>query len=243
MPRRKVRSRKAWQISTSGNELAEAWAFTDSDLRFADKCLEVLKHLALRGSAWPNACAVAIRNLKNKTAKKSDSAIRTDNEAKSGPSSQDSRTASRPEAAPKRKLAPRSSMSSTSTAPLAKRRPTISDSSGLQSGASQSFHGRQFSAGSTGQNGQVNSADFAQLQQQGQSQTISINNGSSSYADIGGLQQWNPMPTQTAVSQSSGSQAAFGNGSDLFYGSDIPFWMGDDQWNGLPAETWTWPDV
>jgi hypothetical protein len=25
---------------------------------------------------------------------------------------------------------------------------------------------------------------------------------------------------------------------DLFYGSDIPFWMGDDQWGGLGGDSW-----
>jgi hypothetical protein len=165
---------------------------------------------------------------------------------KAGPSSQDARTASRPEAAPKRKLAPRSSMSSSGTAPLAKMQPTRSDSDGVQPGQAQSIDSRQFSAGSSGptpigQNGQVTSTGFAQSQQQRQPQTIS-GNGSASYVDMGGLQQWHAMPVQTAVSQSASSQAAFGNGTDLFYGSDIPFWMGDDQWNGLPTETWTWPD-
>jgi len=34
--------------------------------RLSDRALEVLKHLTLRGSNWPNACAAAIRDLRTK---------------------------------------------------------------------------------------------------------------------------------------------------------------------------------
>lgn len=42
---------------------AEGQVTEDVTLRLADRSVEILKHLGLRGSGWPEACIVAIQNL------------------------------------------------------------------------------------------------------------------------------------------------------------------------------------
>jgi len=42
---------------------AEGQVTSDIALRLSDRSVQVLKHLALRGTSWPDACIVAIQNL------------------------------------------------------------------------------------------------------------------------------------------------------------------------------------
>lgn len=49
-------------------------------------------------------------------------------------------------------------------------------------------------------------------------------------------QQWNIRGIGQQVSW--GIPMPSDEGTDLLYGSEIPFWMGDDQWQGLGGTNW-----
>ncbi|KAH8588339.1 fungal-specific transcription factor domain-containing protein [Bisporella sp. PMI_857] len=57
----------------------------DVAIRLADRALEVLKHLTLRGTIWPNACAVAIRDLRAQLINRRNRSRHTNDNSRSTP--------------------------------------------------------------------------------------------------------------------------------------------------------------
>ncbi|KFY82162.1 hypothetical protein V500_10769 [Pseudogymnoascus sp. VKM F-4518 (FW-2643)] len=208
--------------------------------RLVDRALEVLEHLTLRGSVWPNACAIAIRDLRAQLI--------------------DKRIHSKQAHSNSSNMSRNDQSGNIPSGSIPRRSDSDNDFYGASNNSTRwhdphtSRAGRPYSHGNhrmlpPGQD-TGSSRDISSIQEDpGQS----FSNDMSS-ANFSGVPQPPASPQNRVFSELIPSfRDAEGNGyvyrmgaelgldlqmpnqdsAELFYGLDTPFWLNDDQWRGL----------
>ncbi|KAF2185481.1 hypothetical protein K469DRAFT_687825 [Zopfia rhizophila CBS 207.26] len=223
--------------------------------RLADRSLEILHHLSLRGSVWPEACAAAIRDLRTQLNQRP-SDLSNDN-----PSQQGLRHVSTTEGWTRQTQSPttpwpvsghRIPESPTGHSTTSRRGDTqlLSQSQPhpnnvqTENPKARMFHMPSTPLADTGLT-EPWTADPSHSSRRPDNNDVNVNSASANSMGnlLGGapvssssmLPQWNDF----AQGQSGFDMAlAIPNdeGSDPFYGFDIPFWIGQDQYSGMVNE-------
>ncbi|KAL5348047.1 hypothetical protein ACLOAV_006527 [Pseudogymnoascus australis] len=206
--------------------------------RLVDRALEVLEHLTLRGSIWPNACAIAIRDLRARLIDKSIHSKQAHS------NSNNTFRKDRGGIIPSGSIPHRSDTDNSFY--------DVSNSSTIWHKPHTSRSRRPYSHGNhcvTGQ-GTESSRDISSIQEHS---GPSFSNDMSS-ANFTSVPQPPSSPQNRVFSELMPSfRDAEGNGyvyrmggelgldlqmpnqdsAELFYGLDTPFWLNDDQWKGM----------
>lgn len=214
---------------------SESQITADTAVRFVDRTLPVLQHLSCRGSSWPDACLVAIKGLRKELIEtRTKDKIRSSNlaaarhdESQLGKPVQNridiptNRTGNQT-----RPRHPRQSDSATAATPSQKapQMPDNSSSSGTNNTLNSSLAFWTAPVGRT--TGDVHGIDL----QESPSQT-NYRYRSGSNVHVQDFSPWNAVPggQMFLPGDPVGTMAGGDEQTDLFYGSDIPFWLGDDQ--------------
>ena len=193
--------------------------------RLADKALDVLHHLACRGSVWPEASATAVRELRDRITQRSSRTLSTNqaSASKEGSNAQTSRV--------------RNVEVST--------QPTYTSSNGLERRQKQHNSNTSYAISSAGLPQEVIAPDNTQIasvapsaspnanyQVEGATQPLETplnsNNLNAPIFDFG-TSEWSDF-LQANQSLAPNAQLSPLDSIDPYIGFDIPFWLGQDQY-------------
>jgi hypothetical protein len=204
----------------------------DSNRRLADKALDVLHHLARRGSVWPEASATAVRELRDRITRRptrhpgssetsKEMEART-NRASHGPAMSRHYTSS-------------SGLSPQPTEPAAESG-RITSSTGLSQEATNSYGIQPVAGGSNGHDNEflqgVNSAPMPEHAQSFNIASAMPHQATNTPVFDFGNSEWIDF-MQASDTCDSSIPLPQANSVDPYIGFDIPFWLGQDQYQDI----------
>ena len=204
----------------------------DSNRRLADKALDVLHHLARRGSVWPEASATAVRELRGRITRRptrqpglNDSSKKVEarvDRASAGPAMSRHYTSS-------------SGLTPQPTEPAAESG-RITSSTGLSQGATNSYGIQPAAGGSNGHDNEfLQGPNPAPVPEDAQSFNIA---SAMPHQDINtpvfdfGNSEWTDF-MQASDTFDSSIPLPQADSMDPYIGFDIPFWIGQDQYQDM----------
>lgn len=218
----------------------------DITAKLTDRCLEILEHLALRGSMWPEACAAAIRDLRTQTDKRQASNEQLQTEMNDRRGSIGGGLANRNDQMFERRPSIQRAMTHNGTTSM----PSPSMASALGRESNSTATGREQAEGWP----QIRGTRANSISEGG---TATSREAAAAYNLANGqyVQMGLPGDAAAASTPNPNQQSwvmgdpGYGNyqvpvinpspePSDPFYGFDIPFWYGADQFS-LMSNEWT----
>lgn len=204
----------------------------DRNCRLADKALDVLHHLARRGSVWPEASATAVRELRDRITRRPTRHPRLNDSAKEMEARVDRASAG---PAMSRHYTSSSGLTPQPTEPAAESG-RITSSTGLSQGATNSYGIQSAAGGSNGHDNEfMQGANTAPVPEDAQSLNIaSVVSHQSMNTPVFefGNSEWTDF-MQASDTFNSSIPLPQADSMDPYIGFDIPFWLGQDQYQDM----------